>query len=210
MRLISLKLPLLMIGAVWVMIILFPSFNFPISIFYTFLSTNGKATENLINDGLIEPVVSVNQAVSRTSFILKIPNINVDADIESVGLTLEGAVDVPKSFANVAWFNLGPRPGKKGSSVVSGHSGWKNGKQSVFDNLYKIKKGDKIYIEDGEGIINVFVVRKFKTYGSNDDASDIFSSSDGKAHLNLITCVGNWYVGQKSPNDRFVVFADKE
>ncbi|MFZ3054708.1 MAG: class F sortase [Minisyncoccales bacterium] len=164
-----------------------------------------------IDHKLIEQIiVPEKQTVSGIPVHLKIPDINVDADIESVGLTTKGAVDTPKSFTNVAWFNLGPRPGEEGSSVIDGHSGWKKGIQSVFDNLYKIKRGDKIFITDERGEIITFIVTDFRTYSLSDDATNIFTSNDGKAHLNLITCVGNWNVGQKSPNDRFVVFADKE
>ena len=59
---------------------------------------------------------------------LKIPKIDVDSIIEYVGLNPEGAMDVPKSQDNVAWFELGQRPGASGSAVIAGHYGWKNKK----------------------------------------------------------------------------------
>src|SRR3970040_1442847 len=45
---------------------------------------------------------------------LIIPMIDVDSAFEYVGLTFGGAMDVPKNPINVAWFNLGPRPGEEG------------------------------------------------------------------------------------------------
>lgn len=141
---------------------------------------------------------------------LKIPSINVDSSVEYVGLTPDGAVDVPKERANIAWFNLGSRPGENGSSVISGHSGWKDGKASVFDNLYKLRKGDKLYIEDDKGAIISFAVRESRSYDPQADAAEVFGSSDGKAHLNLITCEGLWDNAKKSYSKRLVVFADKE
>ncbi len=141
---------------------------------------------------------------------LEIPKINVDAALESVGLTPQGAVGVPEGPVNAAWFDLGPRPGENGSAVIVGHFGWKNGIPAVFDNLYKLQKGDKIYVEDETGTITTFVVREVRTYDQNEDASSVFNSSDGKAHLNLITCQGVWNKAQKSYSDRLVVFADKE
>lgn len=66
----------------------------------------------------------VNPGLLASPVRLKIPKINIDAAIESVGLTPEGAMDVPKSHTNVAWFNLGPRPGEQGSAVINGHFGW--------------------------------------------------------------------------------------
>ncbi len=142
--------------------------------------------------------------------LLKIPKINVGANIVYVGLTSQGAMDVPKDPANAAWFSLGVRPGEIGSAVISGHFGWKNNIPAIFDNLHALQSGDKIYVEDENGIITTFVVREIRTYGENEDASDVFGSSDGKAHLNLVTCEGTWNKIRKSYSNRLVVFTDKE
>jgi LPXTG-site transpeptidase (sortase) family protein len=152
-----------------------------------------------------ELVVSVNKPVR-----LKIPTINVDATIEYVGVAPDGTMDVPKDPAPVAWFELGPIPGEIGSAVIDGHSGWKDGVKAVFNNLDKLNIGDKIYIEDEFGTTTTFVVQKVKTYDPKADASSVFSSSDGKAHLNLITCVGFWDAVNKDSSNRLVVFTDKE
>lgn len=141
---------------------------------------------------------------------LKIPEINVDATIESVGLATDGAVDVPKNQNDVVWFNLGPRPGEKGNAVIAGHYGWKDKNASVFDNLYKLRQGDKIFVEDDQGMVTVFVVKSNRRYNANTDAQDVFVSDDSKAHLNLITCEGEWNKNDKGYTARLVVFTDKE
>ncbi len=142
--------------------------------------------------------------------LLKIPSINVDAPVEYVGLTQDGAMDVPKDTVNVGWFNLGLRPGENGSAVIAGHFGTINNIPHVFDNLHKLHKDDKIYIEDEKGRDIIFVVREIQRYGKDEDSSSIFSSSDGKAHLNLITCAGVWNKAEKTFSERLVVFTDKE
>jgi len=141
---------------------------------------------------------------------LKIPKINADASFEYVGLTDDGAMGVPKGPQGVAWFNLGPRPGDIGNAVISGHYGWKNNIPAVFDDLNKLKIGDKVYIETEKGETITFVVRELRSFGENDDASDVFISNDGKSHLNLITCEGVWNKSLKSYSKRLVVFTDKE
>lgn len=141
---------------------------------------------------------------------LKIPSINVDSAIEYVGLTSNGAMDAPKKLNNVAWFNIGPRPGEIGSAVIAGHYGIKDGKASVFDNLYKLRKGDKLYVEDDKGKIISFVVRESRRYDPNADARAVFGSNNGKSHLNLVTCEGVWDKISKSYSKRLVVFTDKE
>ena len=159
-------------------------------------SANGLPSEEKANLGL--PVR------------LKIPKINVDAVVEYVGLTPDGAMDTPNGPRDIAWYKLGPKPGDVGSAVMDGHSGWNNGIPAVFDNLYKLKKGDKIYVENDMGVTTTFIVREIGKYDPNADASDVFISNDGKSHLNLITCTGFWNKIWKSHSERLVVFTDKE
>lgn len=151
------------------------------------------------------------QTSSSQPVWLKIPNINVNAAIEQVSLTSSGAVGVPNGVGNVAWFNLGPLPGERGNSIIVGHYGWyKNGTPAVFNNISKLKPGDKLYIQDSKGATITFVVRELKIFDASEDASGVFSLDDGKAHLNLITCQGAWDKTQKTYSNRLVVFTDRE
>lgn len=176
--------------------------------------------QNLIvnaTDEYIPSIASLEQVSSTLPILpvrkpvrLKIPKIHVDAAVESVGLAPDGSMDVPKDPADVAWFNLGSPPWENGSAVIAGHYGWKNGEAAVFDNLYKLRKGDKIYVEDDLGVTIVFVVHAIRRYAPNADTKDVFGSSDGKSHLNLITCEGTWDKRTKQYSKRLVVFTDKE
>ena len=141
---------------------------------------------------------------------LKIPKINVDSVIEYVGLTTTGAMDTPKNQENVAWFQSGARPGEIGSAVIAGHYGWKNQKSSAFDNLHMLQIGDKIYTEDEKGITISFVVKEIKKYNPEADTKDVFSSNDGKSHLNLITCEGIWDKVKEDYPSRLIIFTDRE
>jgi hypothetical protein len=76
----------------------------------------------------------------------------------------------------------------------------------VFYNLSKLKVGDDIYIVDDEGNTITFVVNSTALYAANADATTVFTSSDGKAHLNLITCEGLWNEIAGEYPDRTVVF----
>ncbi len=140
---------------------------------------------------------------------LKISKLKIDAPIKYVGLTPDGAMDVSKSPNDVAWYTLWPRPGEKGSAVIAGHYGrWKNGAISVFNTLNTLVTGDKISIVDDKGATISFIVRETKIYKLDADASNVFYSTDGKSHLNLVTCIQD-KVTKKYPN-RLVVFTDKE
>jgi LPXTG-site transpeptidase (sortase) family protein len=141
---------------------------------------------------------------------LRIPSLNIDAPIEEVSLTADGLMGVPKLPEDVAWFNPGPLPGEIGSSVIDGHSGYKNNVPAVFDSLDKLKKGDEIYVKNNKGATTAFVVRDLKNYEPSIYPSSIFSSNDGLAHLNLITCSGLWNAIDQTHSLRLIVFTDKE
>ncbi len=168
--------------------------------YYEILKTSREKASLIVEESISDIVLPVR---------LKIPSLGVDAPFEYVGLTPEGAMDVPKGPAEVAWYKLGSKPGDIGSAVVAGHSGYKNNKMGVFDNLYKLKKGDKLYIEDEKGNTIIFVVRESRKFNPKADALDVFGSSDGKAHMNLVTCVGAWNDVERTHSERLVVFTDK-
>ncbi|MFA6295010.1 MAG: class F sortase [Candidatus Paceibacterota bacterium] len=183
----------------------------------TFYNIFYRIVQNFIVNDSVKPVQNTAQDINSLKLTnsefpirLKIPEINIDAVIESVGFTSDGSMGVSKDRDNTAWFELGPRPGDNGSAVITGHFGWKDNLQAVFDDLHKLKKGSRLYVQDEKGTNIVFVVRELRTYNYNEDTSDVFISSDGKAHLNLVTCNGDWDKVKESYSKRLVVFADKE
>lgn len=187
-------------------------FGFLIAIFLV-TSSQTQASQKLVK---AKSVASVSDAVLAKSkptqpVLLLIPKINLNISLESVGLTPEGNLGVAKDHKQGAWFDLGPRPGDSGSAVITGHFGyWKNGDAGIFNNLSKLKPGDKLYIKDDTGAMVSFVVRESRKYDPKADALEVFNSSDDKSHLNLITCEGLWNSVSKSYSKRLVVFADKE
>ncbi len=152
---------------------------------------------------------TVTPAYAHVPVHLIIQKIGVDARIEQVGLTSTGAMGAPNGPTDVGWYGLGTSPGQIGSAVIDGHSGWKDGLPAVFDNLHNLHDGDRITVIDGTGTMTTFVVREVRAYASKAAASVVFSSNDGKAHLNLITCEGVWNPITKNYSDRLVIFTDK-
>lgn len=139
---------------------------------------------------------------------LKIPAIGVDTAIEDALITPDGRMDVPAGSKNVAWFSLGPQPGEEGSAVIGGHYGIRNGVPFVFYKLDNLIVGDKIYIVDDKDDTLGFVIRSIKLFDRDADATTVFTSQDGLAHLNLITCEGIWNQVDDTYPERRVIFAD--
>jgi len=154
-----------------------------------------------------EPAASERVKVSPR---LMIPSIGVNALIEQVALTTEGSMGVPNDPMNAGWYSLGPLPGELGSAVIDGHVNWFNGATGVFRDLHNLTVGDKISTQNDQGEISFFVVKKIKVFDPAADATAVFSSTDGQAHLNLITCGGVWDKQAKQYTERLVVFTDKE
>ena len=140
---------------------------------------------------------------------LEIPVLGVESFIEDAFITSEGAMEVPAGTVDVAWFALGPHPGQVGSAVIGGHFGIQNGVPFVFYNLSKLKVGDNVYVVDDEGNTMTFVVNSIALFAANADATTVFTSNDGLAHLNLITCEGVWNEIAGEYPDRTVVFTTK-
>ncbi len=116
---------------------------------------------------------------------------------------------VPALPTDVAWYSLGPKPGQIGSAVLAGHVDWYGGVTGVFADLDTLAPGDTVVILDDYGSEISFVVREVRAYGSGDDATDVFVSTDGVAHLNLVTCTGIWDRDAGQYTKRLVVFSDR-
>lgn len=144
------------------------------------------------------------QKKSALPIKLVIPKINVNADIQYVGITPKGAMAIPNNATDVGWFKLGPQPGEIGSAVIAGHFDGPQGQLGVFTNLYQLKKGDKLSVLDNAGNSQVFIVRDVRIYPPG--FADIVFSQNDDHYLNLITCDGLWDGSKKSYNQRLVVF----
>jgi LPXTG-site transpeptidase (sortase) family protein len=139
---------------------------------------------------------------------LRIPSINIDAQVQDVGITKNGNMATPNNFTDVGWFKYGALPGTIGSAVIAGHVDDGFALPAVFSNLNDIKKGDDIYVDTVGGTTIRFVVTDIKTYDYTAPTEEIFNQTNG-SFLKLITCAGVWVDKYKTHNKRLVVTAIK-
>jgi len=136
---------------------------------------------------------------------LRIPAIGIDAEVEHVGKTKDGAMAVPNSYWTVGWYKLGFKPGELGNSVIDGHVDNPKG-PSIFWDLKKLQAGNKVYISDNQGKELTFEVIKQEKYSyDNAPLEKIFGSADD-VYLNLITCSGTFDQTTRNYDERLVVF----
>jgi len=162
---------------------------------------------------LATPTVVVQKPVTAPAVTvpvrLAIKTIAVDAKVNPTGLTVNGDMAIDSNPQELAWYQLGPKPGEVGNAVIAGHYGWKDGVASVFNDLNRMKPGDVISTYDAAGLAVDFAVTSIRMYNPHDDATQVFVSTDNKAHLNIITCQGSWNNSQRTYSERLVVFTDK-
>ena len=113
---------------------------------------------------------------------------------------------VPGNGVDVGLFSLGTHPGDAGSAVIGGHNQW-DSRAAVFGHLDQVKVGDIVSVVDAKGVETSFVVRATRIFDATDTDTGIFTSQSG-AHLNLITCSGEWDAATQDYTKRLVIFTD--
>jgi len=151
---------------------------------------------------------SISQKDTSIPHMLIIPKLEIEADVESVGLDSRRNMDVPKNAENVAWYNLGARPGEKGNAVLAGHLDTITGAPAVFYELDKLENGDTITVEDTERNIFTYTVTGKETYKTEEfPLQEVFGDTE-IYRLNLITCTGTFDNSEKSYSHRTVVYSE--
>lgn len=136
-----------------------------------------------------------------------IPSLAVKAIIKPVGLTDDNHIQAPTNVHHTGWFTGSAAPGQDGATVIVGHvSNWEA--RSVFHEIKKLKNGDLIVIERGDGQRITYAVAKSQSYAAQEidmgaALSPITPSTSG---LTLITCDGKVVKGNEYEK-RLVVFA---
>jgi LPXTG-site transpeptidase (sortase) family protein len=136
---------------------------------------------------------------------LRIPSLALDARVTAVGLDAAGAMDVPGTADEVAWYELGARPGERGNAVLAGHNVW-NGRPGAFANLRRLRPGDRIEVITSTQSWFAYRVEKVTSYPADRaPLAEVFGPTD-EPTLTLITCAGR-ADGRGDYPDRLVVRA---
>jgi sortase A len=137
---------------------------------------------------------------------LIVPALDIDADVQEVGINAQGNMGVPSNFTDVAWYKYGVVPGGPGSAVMAGHVDNGLGLSGVFKKLGELEAGDEVIIERQDGKMLTFVVTGKRSYPYDAVPTDIVFNPSGSIRLNLITCEGAWVKSEKTYDQRLVIF----
>lgn len=139
---------------------------------------------------------------------LEIPAIGVKAPVEEVGLTPDGAMDVPKQWDDVGWYRYGPLPGDPGNAAIAGHLDSTTA-PAVFWRLGALKPGDKIMVTRSDAKTITFVVTEKDSYAFDKAPIARIFGPASSSNLNLITCGGSWDAFTKNYSNRIVIYATR-
>ncbi len=133
----------------------------------------GSAAE--LGSGAAGPATTVDRPAEPAH--LSIPELDVHADIERVGSTATGTIEVPQ-VGVAGWFDEGPRPGEPGRAVVIGHLDSQNG-PGLFALLPGVKTGADISVTDAAGAVHRFqVIGKAQVPKANFPSGAVYGPSD--------------------------------
>lgn len=138
---------------------------------------------------------------------ITIDAIGVDSAVESVGLLENGEMAVPEDFRKTGWFDLGTKPGDRGSAVIAGHVDDKTG-PGVFFDLKQLQKGDEIEVTGEDGQKLVFEVVDKQRFPKDDAPIDDIFGYTSRRMLNLITCIGEFDHSVGGRLERLVVYTE--
>jgi sortase (surface protein transpeptidase) len=122
---------------------------------------------------------------------LVIPTLQIDADIEHIGLVATDRMATPRAFKNAGWYRYGPAPGDEGTALISGHLDNGLGLTGVFKRLHELSPGDEIEVLTEGGRTLRFRVESLTSYPYDDVPPEALTSV-GMRRLVLITCGGRW------------------
>jgi sortase A len=174
-----------------------------IAIAVFFIVLKGAVFSSSANDTSIQTVRDA-QVSTNPPVHIRIPAIGVDTTVQTTGITQSGHIAVPTNYTDVGWYKYGTLPGNKGSAVMAGHVDDGLALPGVFKNLYKLKKGDDIYITMKNGEVAHYVMKGSETYSKDASTENIFSEKDNY-YLKLITCTGTWLSDEGTHSERLVV-----
>jgi len=122
--------------------------------------------------------------------MLRIPAIGLAVFLgPSLGLDLDGSVQVPDGTQQPAWFRLGPSPGQIGSAVILGHVDSTAGPGAFFQ-LRTLAAGDLVEVGLSDGVTAQFTVNSVAQYSKLAFPAQRVYGSHGSSALQLVTCGG--------------------
>ncbi|MDI3243156.1 sortase [Arthrobacter sp. AL08] len=138
---------------------------------------------------------------------LTVEGTTINMPIVQVGVSPDGAMEIPDPFDEAGWYRYGPAPGAAaGSAVLAAHVDTTSD-SAPFSQLKSLAPGTIVTVQrEGSAALT------FRVTGVELMAKDAFDGvsifrRDGPPQLKLVTCGGRWLDEQQDYGDNVIVTA---
>jgi hypothetical protein len=139
-----------------------------------------------------EPATQAPAVVSPAPTRFTIERLGIDMPVRPVGVAADGEMALPKSPAEVGWYEYGPRPGDpRGATVLAAHldmPGYGTGPIAAVEDL---RRGDTIVVRSGSTTTRYAVSDVRSIRKSQLDLPALFAR-EGAPVLHVVTCGGTF------------------
>ncbi|MDR7082144.1 hypothetical protein J2X01_001429 [Arthrobacter ginsengisoli] len=138
---------------------------------------------------------------------LAVDGTTISMPIVEVGVSPDGAMEIPEPFNEAGWYRFGPAPGAAaGTAVIAAHVDTTSD-SAPFSQLKSLPPGTLVTVQR-EGAAPV----TFRVTGVELMAKDAFDGPsifrrDGPPELKLVTCGGRWLDEEQDYGDNVIVTA---
>ena len=136
------------------------------------------------------------------------PAIGATLSVVSVGVTGDGAMELPDDSSVGGWYRHGSAPGDpEGTAVIASHSGSPRNPVGALYGLRQAAVGDEVTVTDAAGTARRYRVASTQSLGKGELDLSPYFRRDGAAELVLITCGGEWLPDEQDYTENIVTIA---
>lgn len=160
--------------------------------------------------GARDPAGTAEAAMRRSLPLrIRIPAIEVDARLISLGIDGNGEVEVPAldKAMDAGWYEYGPTPGEAGNAVIIGHVDSRKLGPAVFFKLGMLKPGHRIEVARADGSVALFRVNGVQSFPKAEFPAELVYGPTGEPGLRVVTCGGAFDKKTQNYLDNVIAFA---
>ena len=161
--------------------------------------------EVTVSDGSLD---ALDASAASPPSRLVIPELDVDATVDDVGVQDDGAMVIPAEPTSVGWYRYGSAPADpEGNTVIAGHVATREDGKGALAALRGAKPGMQVTVTTADGTEHEYEVTGREAIVKKALPVEEIFARDGRPLLVLITCGGEYIPELRSHRDNIVVTA---
>jgi len=138
---------------------------------------------------------------------LTVAGTTINMPIVEVGVSPNGAMEIPEPFEEAGWYRFGPAPGAAaGTAVVAAHVDTTS-ESAPFSQLKSLAPGTLVTVQRAGAPPVKFRVSRVELMAKDAFHGASVFRRDGPPLLKLVTCGGRWLDEQQNYGDNVIVTA---